>query len=199
MPTHFEHRALNTKMSFGSAAFFKHDALLMWALWGSWLPPSLQLSTLEGRIPIFKAHNTSQEATRRIHNQQSPVTVRPWGVPRRCIPITIGLLNLVGDFLTLNIVIKVIIFLYLFKHVGTGQSNDASPKIGSPNRGKSWSSGRITVPANLVFRRKIWGARDNGIPPRSTPDDHTRSAENWKCVWNLLRLYIILYIYTGCM
>ena len=23
---------------------------------------------------------------------------------------------------------------------------------------------------NLVFRRKIWGARDNGIPPRSTPD-----------------------------
>ena len=30
------------------------------------------------------------------------------------------------------------IFVYLFKHVGTGQSNDASPKIGSPNRGKSW-------------------------------------------------------------
>ena len=26
------------------------------------------------------------------------------------------------------------------------------------------------MPANLVFRRKIWGARDNGIPPRSTPD-----------------------------
>ena len=25
------------------------------------------------------------------------------------------------------------------------------------------------MPANLVFRRKIWGARDNGIPPRSTP------------------------------
>ena len=44
-------RALNTKMSFGSAGpgFFKHDALLMWALWGSWLPPSWQLSTLEGR------------------------------------------------------------------------------------------------------------------------------------------------------
>ena len=28
-------------------------------------------------------------------------------------------------------------------------------------------------------------------------NDHTRSAENWKCVWYLLRLYI--YIYTGCM
>ena len=26
------------------------------------------------------------------------------------------------------------------------------------------------MPANLVFRRKIWGARDNGIPPRSTPE-----------------------------
>ena len=25
------------------------------------------------------------------------------------------------------------------------------------------------MPANVVFRRKIWGARDNGIPPRSTP------------------------------
>ena len=25
------------------------------------------------------------------------------------------------------------------------------------------------MPENLVFRRKIWGARDNGIPPRSTP------------------------------
>ena len=29
------------------------------------------------------------------------------------------------------------------------------------------------MPANLVFRRKIWGARDNGIPPRSTPEYHT--------------------------
>ena len=27
---------------------------------------------------------------------------------------------------------------FLFKHVGTGQSNVASPKIGSPNRTKSW-------------------------------------------------------------
>ena len=25
------------------------------------------------------------------------------------------------------------------------------------------------MPANLVFRRKIWGAQDTGIPPRSTP------------------------------
>ena len=27
------------------------------------------------------------------------------------------------------------------------------------------------MPANLVFRQKIWGARDKGIPPRSTPVD----------------------------
>ena len=26
------------------------------------------------------------------------------------------------------------------------------------------------MPASLVFCRKIWGARDNGIPPRSTPE-----------------------------
>ena len=25
------------------------------------------------------------------------------------------------------------------------------------------------MPANLVFRLKIWCAQDNGIPPRSTP------------------------------
>ena len=37
-------------------------------------------------------------------------------------------------------------------------------KVGNP-AGLLWS-----VPANLVFRRKIGGARDNGIPPRSTPD-----------------------------
>ena len=30
--------------------------------------------------------------------------------------------------------------------------------------------GGITVLVNLVFRQKIWGARDNGIPPRSTPE-----------------------------
>ena len=26
-------------------------------------------------------------------------------------------------------------------------------------------------------------------------NDHTRSAENWKCVWYLLRLYTPVYIY----
>ena len=26
-------------------------------------------------------------------------------------------------------------------------------------------SGNLAVPANLVFRGKIWGARDNGMPP----------------------------------
>ncbi len=70
---------------------------------------------------------------------------------------------------------------YLFKHVG--QYNGASLKIRSQKNG--------TVPANLVFRRKIWGARDNGIPPRSTPVGHFPSLCNalysaelmncWKC------------------
>ena len=55
---------------------------------------------------------------------------------------------------------------YLFMLV---DNNDARPKIRSPNRGKNWYPGRITVPANLVSRLEIWGARDNGIPPRSTP------------------------------
>ena len=49
-------------------------------------------------------------------------------------------------------------------------NNDARPKIRSPNRGKNCYPGRITVPANLVSRLEIWGALDNGIPPRSTPD-----------------------------
>ena len=72
----------------------------------------------------------------------------------------------------MNIVIKVILiwFICLIKHVG--QYDDARPKIRSPNRGKNWYPGRITVPANLVFRLEIWGSRDNGIPPRSTPVLH---------------------------
>ena len=27
-------------------------------------------------------------------------------------------------------------------------------------------------------------------------NDHTRSAENWKCVWYLLRLYIYIRVYV---
>ena len=34
------------------------------------------------------------------------------------------------------------------------------------------------MPANLVFRRKIWGARDNGIPPRSTSEGVSRYVRN---------------------
>ena len=54
--------------------------------------------------------------------------------------------------------------------MGTGQSNDDNPDRVPKSAAKV---GRITVPANLVFRRKIWGARDNGIPPRSTPVYHS--------------------------
>ena len=39
------------------------------------------------------------------------------------------------------------------------------------------------MPANLVFRRKIWGARDNGIPPRSTPDVDV--SYSLVVIWNL--------------
>ena len=42
-------------------------------------------------------------------------------------------------------------------------------KSGPQITAKNWYPGRITVPANLVFRLEIWGSRDNGIPPRSTP------------------------------
>ena len=35
------------------------------------------------------------------------------------------------------------------------------------------------MPANLVFLRKIWGARDNGIPPRSTPDEEGIERCGW--------------------
>ena len=70
---------------------------------------------------------------------------------------------------TLNIVIKVIIICFICLNMLVN-NNDARPKIRSPNRGQNWYPGRITVPANLVSRLEIWGARDNGIPPRSTPD-----------------------------
>ena len=50
--------------------------------------------------------------------------------------------------------------------------------------------------ANLLFRLKIWGARDNGIPPRSTPGrvtriknetDQTEAEENEKTYSNSSR------------
>ena len=64
-------------------------------------------------------------------------------------------------------------------------NNDARPKIWSPNLGKNWYPVRITVPANLVFCLEIWGARDNGIPPRSTPvimlDEVTKQQHPFIC------------------
>ena len=66
--------------------------------------------------------------------------------------------------MTLNIAIICFIFLNMWVNIVV-----LALTSGPPNRDKNWYSGRITVPANLVFRRKIWGARDNGIPPRSTP------------------------------
>ena len=50
------------------------------------------------------------------------------------------------------------------------------------------------MPANLVFRRKIWGARDNGIPPRSTPGlydvDKTVMIISYQLLCHILYLYI---------
>ena len=62
-------------------------------------------------------------------------------------------------------------------------NNDARPKIRSPNLGKNWYPVRITVPANLVFRLEIWGARDNGIPPRSTPVVTMQLERRHKYAW----------------
>ena len=54
------------------------------------------------------------------------------------------------------------------------------------------------MPANLVFRRKIWGARDNGIPPRSTPVKAGLSREivmqAAKCKWRALRHTCLLLL-----
>ena len=108
---------------------------------------SLQLSSLEVRSRTF---HTQPETLKKPRANKKTIA----RVPRRCVQISI--LHLVDWYL-----------FYLFKHVS--QYNDARPKNRSPNRGKNWYPGRITVPANLVFRLNIWGARDNGIPPRSTP------------------------------
>ena len=41
------------------------------------------------------------------------------------------------------------------------------------------------MPANLVFRRKISGARDNGIPPRSTPGNSHLIVVKWSILFQL--------------
>ena len=51
-----------------------------------------------------------------------------------------------------------------------GQYNGASPKIRPvPKSRQKLVIRPSSVSTNLVFRRKILGARANGIPPRSTP------------------------------
>ena len=114
------------------------------------MPTSLHLTSVEVTSGLAHSHNTRQDNTSQ-EPREATITV---SLPMFCI-VAYRLAVLYSNL------------FYLFKHVS--QYNGASPKTRSPNRGKNWYSGRITVAANLLFRRKIWGARDNGIPPRSTP------------------------------
>ena len=71
--------------------------------------------------------------------------------------------------MTLNIIIKVILICFIcFNMWGAGQSNDASPKIGPQIATKVGNPAGLLCWRIWYSVRKIWGARDNGIPPRST-------------------------------
>ena len=90
-------RMLNSKTSFRSPRFFKHDDLLMRVLWGSWLPTSLQLASVEVTSEVAHSHNTRQEtreATRRINN--ATITSVTPHVPRRCVGYRLPVLHLVN-------------------------------------------------------------------------------------------------------
>ncbi len=63
--------------------------VLMRVLWGSWLPTSLQLASVEVTSDVAHSHNTRQEtreSTRRINN--ATITSVTPHVPRRCVQIT---------------------------------------------------------------------------------------------------------------
>ena len=57
-------RILRKQTAFRSPGFFKHDAPVIWALWGRSLLSSLQLASLAAESRTFQAHNTRHEATR---------------------------------------------------------------------------------------------------------------------------------------
>ena len=111
---------------------------------------------MEVTSEVAHSHNTRQEpreATRRINN--ATITRVTPHVPRRCVQITgtsFGQPRVWGSNL-----------FYLFKHVGQYNALNPGPQFAA-----------ITGnPAGLLFRRKIWGARDNGVPPRSTPEEYS--------------------------
>ena len=71
--------------------------------------------------------------------------------------------------MTLNIVIKVILICFIcFNMWGQVNLMMLALKSGPKSQQKLVIRPDYCA-ANLVFRRKIWGARDSGIPPRSTP------------------------------
>ena len=113
-------------------------------LWKSGVPPSKHTTLAK------------EEATRRINNQHSPV----FRVVAYTLAHFIWWTSI--DFehrhqSNSNL-------FYMFKHVGQVNLMMLAIKAGSQIAAKVGN-----VPANQVFRRKIWVARDNGIPPRSTP------------------------------
>ncbi len=126
-------RTLTSKTSFRSPGSFKHDAVLMWALWGSWLPTSLQLSSLEVRSRTFEAHS-------RMHwsHGQNKQEWRQQSLEFRVVAYRLAYFIWWTDIYFEHRPQSNSNLFYLFKHVG--QCNDASPgpKIRSPNRGKNW-------------------------------------------------------------
>ena len=125
-------RMLNSKTSFRSPGFFKHDDLLMRVMWGSLLPTALQLTRVEVTSGVAHSHNTrqeSREATRRINN--ATITRVTTHFPRRCLQITGTLPNLV------NCASRVpICFICLNMWVNINY-NGPSPKPRSPIRGNN--------------------------------------------------------------
>ena len=132
---------LTSKTSFRSHGLFKHDAVLMWALWGSWLPTSLQLSSLEVRSRTFQAHNprhwSSHVQNNQDNNHSSSVSLR-----------TDQRTSFGGLVVTLNIVIKVILICFICLSMWVNimmLTLKSGPEI----------VGKTGNPAGLLFRQ-IW-------------------------------------------
>ena len=81
--------------------------------------------------------------------------------------------------LTLNIAIKVILIFFICLNMWVNIMVLA-PKSGPRISAKTGNPAGLPFRRKLVFRRKIWGTRDNGIPPRST------RAEPFKMIYTSL-------------
>ena len=100
---HIFTRTLTTKTLFRSPVLFKHDAVLMWASWGSWMADLLQISSMKVRSRTFQAHNPRHWRSHVQNKQDNNHSFRVVANQYR-LAYFFGWL-----VLTLNIVIKVIL------------------------------------------------------------------------------------------